>query len=744
MDKTINFKELFNKLKKKFDKQGESLLLAELAVILLIAVIAINYLYNVSYNKFSTNETIKTWDYIYTNHASEEFIENLNVANSLTPMSEEKVASYLHFKTKIEQSDKDRTLILKTDHSPVKILVNDKEVYNNYYGKADYVGNTYNAIVIPASEVETDVKISAFLPFTANVEAYLIDGTVHPAYHINGGAVFAGIIIFAGIISLIFLIYMRTIKRKKIHFLSVVFLLVLFGFTLLINSLTRCSYYLNLSNFYNVTLALENLCVLILLFESKKVIKIKNKSLSLLMVLELFLILASFVPTKLLFFKLIFITCTLVSIAIFFILITATQNLLNRRVQHAKSMFLMVLFLALFDIIGDVMINIMRYRSTFSFCKEIGLFIFICYYLFIEIITVFEYTNPEDIQQKIEQHGSYVKKVAELIKSITVTYSEEQACKIISDGIYDLCKEMNKIPENKEMMASALIKQDGDYKVVYSISNPGAINSSAIENRCVSGERFCIYNETYFDMFFANEGESQIIFHFENIENGLDKFFTSLMDTIYSCIKAAHINSAERAIYSDMQIFVDLAKNYETAIGTNSDHLDSVCYYTRSILEEMGYPESVCEIVSNAAMLHDIGKIAIPYEITTKNTLLSEDERTIMKKHTDFGNTLLSVFDSEFLQVASAIARDHHEKYDGTGYNNIKGEDIDKFARVVSVADVIDALLAKRSYKDPWPIEKVIDYIESNSGKMFDPTVVAAMEKCLDKIKNNSRSINNG
>ena len=86
-------------------------------------------------------------------------------------------------------------------------------------------------------------------------------------------------------------------------------------------------------------------------------------------------------------------------------------------------------------------------------------------------------------------------------------------------------------------------------------------------------------------------------------------------------------------------------------------------------------------------MLHDIGKIAIPYEINNKKGLLSEEERKIIKNHTMYGYDILSVFSGEFMEIASIIAKEHHEEYDGSGYRGIAGEQINEYARVVSVAD---------------------------------------------------------
>lgn len=86
------------------------------------------------------------------------------------------------------------------------------------------------------------------------------------------------------------------------------------------------------------------------------------------------------------------------------------------------------------------------------------------------------------------------------------------------------------------------------------------------------------------------------------------------------------------------------------------------------------------------------------------------------------------------MRCAAVIAAQHHERYDGKGYIGLAGDQIDEYARVVTVADAIDALTTKRSYKEAWPLDTVVAYIDSHAGTMYDPAVVAAMHGCIDAI----------
>lgn len=158
-----------------------------------------------------------------------------------------------------------------------------------------------------------------------------------------------------------------------------------------------------------------------------------------------------------------------------------------------------------------------------------------------------------------------------------------------------------------------------------------------------------------------------------------------------------------------------------------------------------------------AAMLHDVGKVAISDLILKKPAKLSQDEFEIMKSHTFLGARLFKDAQSEFDELAAEVALSHHEKWDGTGYPGHmdpvsekplsgladsdgrplpkKGEDIPIFGRIVAVADVFDALCSRRSYKEPWDKERVLEEIGLSAGKHFDPEIVEAFFSCLDVLK---------
>lgn len=150
--------------------------------------------------------------------------------------------------------------------------------------------------------------------------------------------------------------------------------------------------------------------------------------------------------------------------------------------------------------------------------------------------------------------------------------------------------------------------------------------------------------------------------------------------------------------------------------------------YMRSLYPEYYLTEENVEDIVRAAALHDIGKIAIPDAILLKPGKLTEEEFEEMKKHTLYGCELLEKFkqeDDSFYRYCYEICRYHHERWDGNGYpDKLKKDKIPISAQIVSVADVFDALISKRVYKDSYAVEKAFQMIENGECGMFSPKVM--------------------
>lgn len=163
-----------------------------------------------------------------------------------------------------------------------------------------------------------------------------------------------------------------------------------------------------------------------------------------------------------------------------------------------------------------------------------------------------------------------------------------------------------------------------------------------------------------------------------------------------------------------------------------------VAIISYELLDEKVYDitEAFCKKVIKAAPLHDLGKMAVPYEILTKKGRFEGDEFAKMKTHAAKGGEIVghvvsSVEDEEFKTIATNIATYHHERWDGKGYPEGKsGEDIPLEARIMALADVYDALASKRCYKESLGFEECYKIIEEGLGSQFDPKLKECFEKC--------------
>ena len=154
-------------------------------------------------------------------------------------------------------------------------------------------------------------------------------------------------------------------------------------------------------------------------------------------------------------------------------------------------------------------------------------------------------------------------------------------------------------------------------------------------------------------------------------------------------------------------------------------HSRRVVDMTIRLARRMGIQDELLDHVRRGALLHDIGKLAIPMSILNKPGPLTPEERELVEKHAAYGREMLA--DIPYLQPALDIPYSHHEKWDGSGYPlGLKGAAIPLPARIFAIIDVYDALIFDRPYRKAWDREKVLDYLQEESGTHFDPDVVHA------------------
>ncbi len=210
------------------------------------------------------------------------------------------------------------------------------------------------------------------------------------------------------------------------------------------------------------------------------------------------------------------------------------------------------------------------------------------------------------------------------------------------------------------------------------------------------------------------------------------------------------MSNARRVSKIQESVIVGMANLIESRDGSTGKHVKNTQTYVRMILEELKkrnmFPdeltEEFIEDVCKAAPLHDVGKIKVPDAVLQKPGRLTEEEYELMKLHTTYSRKIIrmiisDVEDEHYVQIAQDIAMYHHERWDGTGYpTGLAGDAIPLAARIMSVADVFDALYEERCYKPPIrPIERIMQIMSEGRGTQFDPDIIDVFVDMLPQLK---------
>ncbi len=228
------------------------------------------------------------------------------------------------------------------------------------------------------------------------------------------------------------------------------------------------------------------------------------------------------------------------------------------------------------------------------------------------------------------------------------------------------------------------------------------VDETELEARVGSLVKVKAYNDHMLN--YQKELEAEVAKQTEQLRRAFEKIKLASIDTIHRLSRAAE--------YKDKDT------------GT---HLQRMSHYAVTIAREVGMDRETVETILYAAPMHDVGKIGIPDQILLKPGKLDPEEWEIIKQHSILGVQILEGSDAESLKLAEVIALTHHEKWDGSGYpKNLKGSDIPLLGRITAIADVFDALISKRPYKEPFSLENAFSIIKEGRGNQFDPQLVDA------------------
>jgi response regulator RpfG family c-di-GMP phosphodiesterase len=215
--------------------------------------------------------------------------------------------------------------------------------------------------------------------------------------------------------------------------------------------------------------------------------------------------------------------------------------------------------------------------------------------------------------------------------------------------------------------------------------------------------------------------------------------FTARVRAVVQQIKSQHFfkdwsrllekeveKAAQKALERENETIrvLGMASEYKDPVAAN--HVSRVAHFCRILAKSAGEKEFQQDLVFKSSPLHDLGKLGIPESILFKPGRLTDAEFEIMKTHTTIGFRIIKDSANPLLQTGSTIALTHHERWDGSGYpKGLRAMEIPLFGRIAAVADVFDALISKRPFREAWSLEKAFDYIESGKDRHFDPRLAS-------------------
>ncbi len=311
---------------------------------------------------------------------------------------------------------------------------------------------------------------------------------------------------------------------------------------------------------------------------------------------------------------------------------------------------------------------------------------------------------------------------------------EKRALKQFAEGTLDQLSALLALEETSlfQLKQNAYEIRNADMEPILDEENQTHYrNSNVIQQALASKQSVFRDNEL---VIYCKNPRHSLIFHIEGTRP-LSQMDTYLLNLFTENIIIALENIRLNELLADNQreIIYRIGEIVETRSKESGLHVKRVALYCELFARLLGFPEEKTELLKRASPLHDIGKIGIPDAILHKPGKLDANEWEIMKTHAQIGYDMLSGSDIELFQVASQIALNHHEKWDGSGYpQGLMGHTIPLEGRITALVDMFDALGSDRCYKRAWPLDKILILIQEEKGRHFDPELVELMLANLD------------
>lgn len=283
---------------------------------------------------------------------------------------------------------------------------------------------------------------------------------------------------------------------------------------------------------------------------------------------------------------------------------------------------------------------------------------------------------------------------------------------------------------------------DGKFSMV-AMDETGVLLTDNIGLSVYNGNPLDI-RENYVDMWIGGEDGLIGFVHFDRPKDMSDSMterfddctFDVALNMIFETIKIAFTNTKinNDLIKGQEDTILSFATVCEGRSGNARNHIKRVSEYVRIMAQNLGYSREEADDFALSAMMHDIGKMSIPESIIDKPDKLTQEEYDMIKSHVMAADDYIVSSNSTIIENARQIAREHHERWDGSGYLGLKEDEINELAAITAIADVFDVLVSKRSYKDCWSMEEAYNEIISQDGRQFSPKVIRAFKKSYNDI----------
>lgn len=247
-----------------------------------------------------------------------------------------------------------------------------------------------------------------------------------------------------------------------------------------------------------------------------------------------------------------------------------------------------------------------------------------------------------------------------------------------------------------------------------------------------------VYRDNYLVAYCCSKFTQGSLLYVSGLPGPMNENQKKLIELFAQNVQVAYENVQLQHEVEDTQreIVYRLSEAVEQRSVETGNHVRRIAFICYELAKAYGLSELDAEKLMFAAPLHDVGKVGIPDNILNKPEGLNEQEWQVMQTHASIGFNILKGSKRAIVQAGAIIARDHHEKWDGSGYPDGKqGEQIHIYARIAALADVYDALRHRRCYKDAWTLEQVLAEIDSQAGKQFEPKLVTVFKTIVPKLE---------